>query len=158
MNKKNPFTAIIKGKVALFGVGNLLRGDDALGPLLVDRLQGQVNAECINTENAPEKFLGKVIKLEPNTLIIIDAVHLGLNPGDYRIVRPDELSGVGFSTHDIPLQNLVDYIKTEIDVDIYILGVQPEHLAIGKSLSNPVKTALQTLEELIIEAIGRSTI
>jgi hydrogenase 3 maturation protease len=154
MKSINPFRTILKGKVALFGVGNVLRGDDAFGPLLVDRLQGKVNAVCINAENAPEKYLGKVIKLDPDTLIIIDAVHLGLKPGDYRMVKPEELSGVGFSTHDIPLQTLIGYIQTEIDAEIYILGVQPGTIVIGGQLSGSVKNTLQILEDLIVEAIG----
>jgi hydrogenase 3 maturation protease len=154
MVQANPFKTIMRGKVAIFGMGNLLRGDDALGPLLVDMLQGRVNAVCINAENAPEKFLGKVIKLDPDTLVIIDAVHLGLEPGDYRLVKPEELEGVGISTHDIPLKSLVEYIKMEIDANIYILGVQPEQITIGEDLSAPVKKALQTLENLLIEAIG----
>ena len=154
MNNKNPFIEILKGKVAIFGMGNLLRGDDALGPLLVNKLQGKVNAECINAENAPEKYIGKVIKLAPDTLIIIDAVHLGMSSGKYRLLRPEKLTGVGFSTHDIPLPDLVEYIKTEIDVEIYILGVQPEQLVLGESLSDPVKKTIQTLENLLIEAIG----
>jgi hydrogenase 3 maturation protease len=154
MNNKNPFTEIIKGKVAIFGVGNLLRGDDALGPILVDRLEGKVNAECINAENAPEKYLGKVIKIDPDTLIIIDAVHLGMSSGQYRLLKPEELTGVGFSTHDIPLPDLVAYVKAEIDVEVYILGVQPEQLELGENLSDPVKKTIQTLENLLIEAIG----
>jgi hydrogenase maturation protease HycI len=150
----NPFEKIIKGKVVFFGVGNMLRSDDAVGPLLVDRLRGKVNAVCVNAENAPEKFLGKIIKLAPDTLLIIDAVHLGLGPGEYRIVKPEDLEGVGFSTHDIPLKSLVDYIKAEIDTDIYLLGIQPAHLAIGEGLSESVKKTIQTLEILIREAMN----
>ena len=59
MKKPNPFRSIIQGKTVFFGIGSTLRGDDGFGPVLVQKLQGKINAVCINAENAPEKFIKK---------------------------------------------------------------------------------------------------
>jgi hydrogenase 3 maturation protease len=151
-DETNPFQKILKGKILLFGIGNTLRGDDALGPLMVERLKGAADAVCINGENAPEKFVGKIIRENPDTLLIIDAVHLDLEPGHYEILNSQQLESTGFSTHDISLKMLIDYMKTEIQSKIYILGVQPSTLHFSQALSPAVEQAVRKLVRLISES------
>lgn len=148
------FNLFLKGKVVLFGIGNVLRGDDALGPMLIEMLRGSVNASCINAEGAPENYLGKVIRENPDTVLIIDAVHLNLKPGEYRILEQKDLEKSGFSTHDISLGMLIDYMKSQINADIFILGVEPRQLRLGAEVSETVKKTLGNLKKLIIEAAG----
>ncbi len=155
MNKSNPFEAIMKGKVVLFGIGNILRGDDGLGPILLERLKGRVNAVCINAENAPEKYLGKIIKENPDTLLIIDAVHLNLGPGEYEIISSSNLRNTGFTTHDISLTMLIEYLKTEINSKIYILGVQPHRLRLGDEISESIDNTISIIANMIIEALPK---
>jgi Ni,Fe-hydrogenase maturation factor len=38
----------------LLAVGNAMRGDDALGPTLADRLQGKVSATIVDAGEVPE--------------------------------------------------------------------------------------------------------
>jgi hydrogenase 3 maturation protease len=150
MKNHNPFSDILKGRVVLFGVGNLLRGDDAAGPLLIERLRGKVQAICINAELAPDRYIGKIIQLQPDTLIIIDAVHLGTAPGSYMVLKPGQLEDTVSLSHDIPLRDLIEQIQREIDTEVYVLGIQPERTGIGDSLSPRVERALATIEELLL--------
>lgn len=154
-SKLNPFKAILRGKIVLFGIGNVLHGDDGLGPLLMERLNSRVNAVCINAEAAPEKYIGKVVKENPDTLLIIDAVHLGKQPGEYEIVNPESLCQTGFTTHDIPLTMLFNYLKEETNAHIYILGVQPQNVDLGNEPSKSITRTIRMLERMIIEAAGR---
>jgi len=142
----------MRGKVVLFGIGNLLKSDDAVGPLLVERLKGRVKASCINAENAPERFFGEALRSRPDTMLIIDAVHLGAGPGSYMLLRPEELTGSGITTHDIPLGELLDLFTKESGVDIWILGIQPQRLEIGEGLSPRVQKTVDELEKLFIKA------
>lgn len=148
---------IFKGKVVIMGMGNILRGDDGLGPLLVERLKDKLNAVCMNAETAPENYLGKIEKINPDTLIIIDAVDLNLVPGDYAILKPEDLLKTGFTTHDISPLMLVEYLRTKIKAETYVLGVQPQKIGIGDEISERVKKALNRLEEIIVEADRSST-
>jgi hydrogenase 3 maturation protease len=148
------FKKILRGKVVLFGIGSILRGDDALGPALTEQLMGRVNAVCINAEGSPENFVGKIIKENPDTLLIVDAVHMDLNPGEYRVLSPEELEDTVFSTHDIPLTILADYLRSEKKMDIYILGVEPRHLALGCDLSPEIKKTVEHLKEMIIRSLA----
>ena len=156
MKISNPFRSIIQGKTLFFGIGSTLRGDDGIGPLLVQRLQGNINAVCINAENAPEKFIGKIIKEKPDTLIIVDAVHLSATPGSFDILRPEEIQNACFSTHDIPMGMLIEQIQAEITAKIHVIGVQPQSVALGIGLSEKVSQTLDSLCEMIVNASKNS--
>ena len=149
------FKEILKGKIVLFGIGNTLRGDDALGPMLVEMLRDKVNAVCINAEGSPENYLGKVLKEAPDTLLIIDAVYLNSGPGEYRLLAPKEVETTVTSTHDIPLTMLIDYLKSEKYMNIYILGIEPLHLELGRKVSPKVKQTIIMLKEMITNAARR---
>ena len=62
MTGGNVLARILKGKVVIVGVGNVLRGDDGLGPLFVEGLKSKVAAPCINAGNAFENYLGVIIR------------------------------------------------------------------------------------------------
>jgi len=154
MKKKYNLNRIVKGKIVLFGIGNTLRGDDGIGPFLIENLKNNVNAVCINGENAPENYVGKIIQIKPDTLIIIDAIHFNGKPGEYSIMRPIDLIDQGLTTHDISLVKLTEYIKRHINTDIYILGVQPHKIGLGTSLSECMQKTINILEKEFINALN----
>lgn len=151
---KNPFVDLLKGKVVIAGIGNILRGDDAFGPALVEKLQGQVNAVCVDAGTAPESYAGKMIKASPDTILLADVVHLGLAPGEHRILGKDEILKSGFTTHDMSPKLLMDYLGSQTKAAIYMLGVQPEKISIGDEMSEAVQQTLAKLVLLIKEALG----
>ena len=69
---------VFKGKVVIVGIGNTMKGDDGFGPALVERLSPKVKAVCIDAGSAPENYTGKIVKEKPDTILIVDALHLGL--------------------------------------------------------------------------------
>ncbi|KPJ86535.1 MAG: hypothetical protein AMS17_12125 [Spirochaetes bacterium DG_61] len=151
---ENPFTPILKGKILIFGIGNILRGDDGLGPMLIENLKGKVRALCLDGGSAPENFLGKIINERPDTILIIDALHMGERPGEFKIIKPGELQGTGFTTHTIPLRILIEYLKSELESNIFILGVQPSSVQMGLPLSDAVEHTIRSLESLICHALS----
>ncbi len=150
----NPFVQIIKGKTILVGVGNILRGDDGLGPELIGKLKDieNKNIVCINTGSSPESFTGKIIKEKPDTILIVDALHLGKAAGTYQLLKADEIAKVGFTTHDISPGMFIDYIKSQIKANIYFLAVQPQDVSFGEGLSLPVKNTLAKIKNWLKEA------
>jgi hydrogenase 3 maturation protease len=146
------FKDILKGKVVIVGIGNIMRGDDSFGPELVKRLNGCVDAVCIDAGTAPENYTGKIKKESPDTILIADAVHLDLAPGGYRILKKDDILKCGFTTHDISPNMLIEYLEKETGADIYMLGIQPKHLSFGEEMSEEVKKALGDIIKSIAEA------
>jgi hydrogenase 3 maturation protease len=145
---------ILKGKIVFLGVGNILRGDDALGPELISKLREETDLVCIDAGTAPENYAGKVVKEDPDTVIIVDAAHLGLKPGEYEVLDNNEIAKSGLTTHDLSPQMFIGFLEEQIKADIYMLAVQPENVAFGEEMSEPVKEALLGLIKTIKERIN----
>jgi len=143
----------LQGQSSSGGIGNPLRGDDAFGPRLIERLTGKVRAVCIDAGSAPESYAGKIVKEKPDTIVLVDAVHLDKSPGEYALLGKAEILKSGFTTHDMSPHLFIEYLENQTQADIYLLGVQPKTLSIGDEMSDPVNQTLETLAEDIIGAL-----
>ena len=136
-------------KIVILGIGNPLRGDDGLGPALIGRLSGKVKAVCFDAGSAPENYAGKIVKEKPDTILIVDALHFGKKPGEYELLKKDDIAKCGFTTHDISPNMFIEYLEKETGANIIFLGVQPASLKMGEGLSEPVKQALNEIEKAL---------
>ena len=146
------FKDILKGKVVIVGMGNTLRGDDGFGPVLIGRLKGYVDAVCIDAGSTPENHIGSILKEKPDTILIVDVVHLGLKAGEYDVLTKSDILRCGFSTHDISPNTFIEYLEKKTDASIYMLAIQPQVLDFGDDMSDIVKKKLDELSGLIVEA------
>jgi hydrogenase 3 maturation protease len=151
MEKK--LASLLNGKTVIVGIGNPLRGDDGFGPYLVELLQGQVKALCLDAGTAPENYIGKIIKEDPDTVLIVDAVHLGLPAGEFRVMEKDEILKSGFTTHDLSPRMFMDHLEQGTRAHIYMLGVQPQSVHFGDEMSEPVKKTAGRLAGQMKEAL-----
>ena len=124
-------TKILKGKVVIVGIGNILRADDGFGPALVDRLATGAQCVAINAGTAPESYAGKIIKEDPETILLVDAAHLGKPAGSYAVLKSREIVKSGFTTHDLSPRLFLDYLQTSTRATIYMLAVEPQDLSLG---------------------------
>lgn len=93
----------LKGNVVMVGVGNPLRGDDAVGPALVERLYGKIEADLLDVGEVPESYLSRITDLQPDTVLILDAVDVGAKPGSLAIIETSDLGNLNLSTHKMGL-------------------------------------------------------
>lgn len=155
----------MRGRVVVVGVGNVLKGDDGVGPCIVERLRARLYprslaetpvesaiVRCINAEGSLDRYVGPIAKCQPDTVLIIDAAHLMKPPGAFEILTPDELVDTEFSTHDISFKNLLDVLGRRVGGDVLVLGIQPESVELRIGLSPPVRSAAKRLERMILKA------
>lgn len=143
----------LKGKVMILGVGNPLRGDDGAGPYLVEQLKGYTDAMLLNCEEVPENFLGKIAENQPDSILIIDAVDLGMRPGDAAILEENDLGGISGSTHHAALQLFINCLKADTKANVLILGVQPSSTEFGAEISVEVQETITLLKRIIPKAL-----
>lgn len=143
----------IQGKVALIGIGNSMRGDDALGPLLIDRLTGKVDAVLVDAGEVPECYTGRIIDENPDTIILVDAVDLGVEPGSAVLVEPNQLDGISSSTHNMCLGILARYLQDASEARTFLLGIQPKDIALGHLITPEVEGTLDVIEQSLIELL-----
>jgi hydrogenase 3 maturation protease len=136
-----------KGKVLILGIGNTLRGDDGFGSILASRIKNKVPFEVIDGGVSPENYLERIVQKKPDVVLIIDALDLGIQPGELRIIEAQALqTSPLFFTHNVSISMLINYLKKSLPVDIIMLIIQPQNIKLGEDLSPEVKAAITDLE------------
>ncbi len=137
-------------KNAILGIGSILRSDDAAGMYFIELLSEMVQKEnllLIAGSTAPENFTGVIKDFAPDKLWIIDAAHMGLRPGEIKIVPACDICGVSFSTHMLPLSVMLKYLESEAGCEVVFFGIQPRCTDQGLSMCEEVKEGTKKLAE-----------
>lgn len=147
--------------LAILGIGSELRADDYAGMYVGFKLQKYFLKNKISFPEikiflgatAPENFTGEIIKFAPSHLIIIDSADFKKEPGTICLLNPDEINGISFCTHLLPIKILIDYLLKNKKIEIIIIGIQPQTLKFGEVLSEPVKKSADLLIKTIKKII-----
>ena len=146
---KKKIRDLLKGRTVYMGMGNILRGDDGIGPKLVEVLWKK-GARAVDAGTVPENYIGSVKRLEPDIIVMIDAVHLGKEPGSVELLKRDEiLENSGFSTHSLSPVLVMERLESETGAAVFMLAIQPGTLEFGDPLSPAVNSLLTTLPDLL---------
>jgi hydrogenase maturation protease len=143
--------------ILIFGWGNPSRGDDALGPLFVERIEalGLSHVECLTDFQLQVEH---ALDLEGRELILfVDASVDCVAP--YAINRIEPARDASFSTHAISpaavMQVFVD-LHDDPPPPCYQLAIRGESFELGEELSSAaqlhLETALRRVEKLLSAA------
>jgi len=143
---------VLRGnRTLIVGIGNDLKGDDAVGPFICEQLNSKTCAGLINAGTVPENYIQKIINRSPQNLLIIDAIDFGDAPGSIQLFKPEQLDTLIISTHTLSPSVFVDMICSHINVNAYFLGIQPAQVQIGQPMSPDVRQAALNLSRILIE-------
>ncbi len=145
-------------KYAVMGVGSELRSDDCAGMHFISYISRKLKRDdvlFIAGSTAPENFTGVIKNFAPDILFIIDAAHMGVKPGDVRVIPTSDIGGVSFSTHMLPLSVILRYIEAEAGCEAKFIGIQPASTEQGLSMCDEVKAGTECLAEEFIVAFER---
>jgi hydrogenase 3 maturation protease len=140
-------------RIAILGVGNQFRSDDAAGILIVRALLGRVRALdtehllIIEAGHAPENTTGEVRRFVPDLVLIIDAADMGETPGTVKWIPEESIDGMSASTHSLPLSMLARYLTLELNCTVTLLGIQPCSNEVGERVSPEVLQAVHRVAE-----------
>jgi len=128
-------------------IGNRDGGDDAIGPYVADKLkEEQTDIIVLDCGVTPENYTSVVKQHNPQRVIIIDAVDMGLEPGEIRIVPKEKIGKMHISTHGIPISVLIDYLEQYIE-KISFIGIQPKSMS--GNITDIVKKSGDKLVKLV---------
>jgi coenzyme F420 hydrogenase subunit delta len=151
-------------QVMIIGCGNVLFGDDGFGPAVIERLQTDyrlpdkmvaVDAGTAAGEILLDALLGEET---PGTLIIVDAMDFGREPGTVEEIPLEALpvnKRADFSVHQFPAFDILKELKERRGVDLRLLGCQVESLPqeICQGLSARVSRAVGKTAKYIFEMV-----
>jgi len=144
----------LHGRVVILGVGNTMLGDDGVGSLIAQGLKGKIKADVFDCATAPENYIGKASKLNPDAILIIDASLFGQKAGDIALFESDDIARTGFSTHNSPVSMCMDFMGGSVKADILLLSVQPKSIAFDDNLTSEVRAAKNKIEGLLLSLLG----
>ena len=143
-------------RIALVGVGHELRGDDAAGLLLAQRLQSMLDSQYVLVVEAgpvPENFSGVLRRFAPDLTLVIDAARMGAAPGAVRWLDWKDVRQANISTHTSSLCLLADFLARELDCPVALLGIQPATLSFDAPLSPLVQEACDQVCKLLLDVL-----
>lgn len=143
-------------------IGNTLRGDDGLGPLLSERLYTRLslledkdtdNIYLLNAESTPENHTLEIRNLKPSHIIIIDAVEYDAKPGEMLVIDKEQIDTFNISTHSFPISFIINYIEKTVGSKVLTIGIQPKEMNLINRVSDEVKESVEKLCDMIIDVI-----
>ena len=141
-------------RLAVVGVGQFMRGDDAAGPEVIQRLTHDLLLDermlLIDAGHAPENIMGVIVRFRPDIVLFIDAARMGEIPGYVTLLDASDAEDTGGSTHTLSLTMLSTFIYGQTRAPAYILGIQPARVDFGEGISASVAEAV----ELVANAIA----
>lgn len=154
------------------GVGNVLRGDDGFGVMVLDRLAGQgrpTEIRLLEVGIGGIHLVQELLADPVDMLIVVDAIEMGRRPGTVMVVEPviedvvslpiaekhDKLADMHYSTPDRALM-LVKAMGA-LPPTVWVVGCEPlDTAAGGEGLSRPVVEAVPTAIEEIKRLVGQA--
>lgn len=145
-------------KVAVLGMGQTLRGDDAVGPIVADELQSRLmeseSVLILDTGPVPENFTGTIRSFGPDLVLLVDAAQMDETGGKIHFLDHRACTGLSASTHTLPPSVIADYMSLEMGCDVALLGIQPLQTDVGAPLSDPVRFAVDQAVAGVAETFG----
>lgn len=151
----------LEAPTRIVGIGNLLVGDDGLGPRAMEVLIESGLPPGVSVIDGGTGGLDILDLIEgAERVIFVDAVSFGGQPGDIRAFTPDEVrrldGGRLASLHGIGLLDALDMARAiglALPATIQLVGVQPKTVATGEGLSPEIEARLpdvvRTVQDLL---------
>jgi hydrogenase maturation protease len=153
----------------LIGIGNFSRADDGIGLRLIERVVEAGLDRGFEAVNLADEGLRLLFYLHEGTekIVIVDAVEMGLPPGEYRLFRPEDVASTKetkrLTTHESDILAILDFARSlgYRLPPITILGIQPGDLGPCPELSPALRERFDiylgaALDEVAKAASGAS--
>lgn len=147
------------GTTHVFGIGNPIKKDDALGLEVVSLLRRRLGPASRRTirvhgfSSNPEILISDLAS-KGERIVIIDAVEAQKKPGTIVCARLSDTKFGFFATHNVPLR-LVPGVA-ENAADSYVIGIQPEAVDVGEGLSDVVRRSTMELVAMIADLVQKA--
>ena len=142
----------------ILGLGNPLRGDDGIGPRVVEEVIRRGLPEGVSSLDGGTGGLDLLYVIEGwKRVVVVDAADVGCEPGQFIRFTPDQARFAettdSFSPHHAGLGEvlvLADILGQTLP-EMTIFAVQPAEIGWRQGLSPAVEAALPALTDAVLE-------
>lgn len=135
--------AVSGKKTLVLCVGNDMKGDDAVGKYVYERLKTESKLYCAEM---PENYLGRIEELGPDALLIVDAADFGGEPGQVAFAELRDFSAPSLSTHALSMSIMSRFLK---GIEVFLVGVQPKTLEFGKKMGKEARAGADEIAAIL---------
>ena len=123
--------------VLLFGYGNLSRGDDALGPLLLEYIETHCSLDAVEILSDFQLQIEHALDLENRRLVMfVDASVAAVDAFDFTVLEPAR--DKSYTTHAMSpaaVLNVYQSIKNQLPPPCFLLSIKADKFELGDGLS-----------------------
>lgn len=144
-------------RVAVVGIGQEMRGDDAAGVLVARAVRASERVLPIEAGVSVENITPTLRDFQPDLVLFVDAVQMEQSPGSVAWVDVDSITGMSASTHSLPLDLIAEYLMCELGCRVGVLGIQFETFTFGAPVSPAVARAVSAVArgiEACLDEVG----
>lgn len=149
--------ALFRKRVSIVCLGNSLQGDDAIGVKVGEKLTNiPSTTQVILAHTSPVNFTGLIEGFDPESVLFIDNVDAGLQPGQIIFGEVHDFPKDQFhTTHYQGLDVLGTHLKFLIGehLEVYFLGIQTTHRELLAPVTDVMHTVSTALSATIQEAM-----
>lgn len=141
-------------KILIAGAGNPLRGDDGIGPYVINQIKKMDHDNrhhILKYIDVGTDGLALFDMLQHYThALLIDAVHMNASPGTIKVFTPQDAKintyHDSLSTHTLDLGTLIHLLEQfKIKTALKIIGIQPENVSRNEGLTQTIQMKLNDL-------------
>ncbi len=151
-----------RAKIAVIGLGNYLLADEGAGLHAVALLEEKCGDKEVDIIAEGTPGLNLLHQFEAREKIIfIDAGNCGLEPGEFKRFRPDEVQTrkklKGFSLHEFDLISFLHFagnFPAANTVEVVIYCIQPAEIKMSDELSPILKESLPLLVQAVYHEVA----
>ena len=141
----------------VIGLGNMLRGDDGIGPSIIHNLEESGNLLQIRPIDAGSDaftILDHLLGSEP--VLIIDCARMGKAPGTVQkmLAKDAEFltTNIGLSLHGYSLAEVWQIARSMgVKNELSLIGIEPNLLEFNSGLSEVVKKSIPVILQMVTE-------
>ncbi len=131
--------------VLIFAYGNLSRGDDALGPLLLDHLNNNIKLDKVELLNDFQLQVEHALDLENRELVLfVDAAVNNQHAFQFQQLQPSQ--DKSYTTHAMSpsaVMQVYQQIKNSPPPPCFLLSIQGSSFELGEELSDKARQNLK---------------
>jgi len=140
-------------RFGVVGIGNVIRGDDGAGCVVVEKLGGDFPMPIVDCAEVPENYGGWVERRDLEAVVYVDAVDFGGKPGEVRIIPLEKMMQSATSTHHLSLHYMIRFLKEEWDGDALLVGIQPVSIVVGEEICADVAEGVERLAGILAKVV-----
>jgi len=150
-------------RIGVLGIGNVLMGDDGVGPYTVKLLEARYEfPEHVVLEDLGTPGLGITAAFsEYDAIILIDSVSAKKKPGEVQVYRKNELVQVPLKTrvspHDPALVEALLFAEFsgKCPQEAVLVGVVPQVCELGCAMSDAAHLGMEAAIRMVLEELNR---